>query len=177
MKIRKAELADAKGIAKVHVNSWRTTYKGIMPNDALDSLSYEKRTKILTSVLSVKDNKSFIYVAENEAGQIVGFIHGGEIRKKIENYRGELYVIYLLKEHQRKGIGSGLVSSLVKSLLDIKINDMVVWFLAENNARLFYEKLGGVKIKESEETILNQKLTCWAYGWKDLQKAFNVSSD
>lgn len=32
MFIRKAELADAVGIAKVYVDGWRTTYKGIVPD-------------------------------------------------------------------------------------------------------------------------------------------------
>jgi len=31
VKIRKAVLADAKGIAKVHVDSWRTTYANLLP--------------------------------------------------------------------------------------------------------------------------------------------------
>lgn len=39
MHIRKAAVEDAAAIAKVHVDSWRTTYKGIMPSDYLNSLS------------------------------------------------------------------------------------------------------------------------------------------
>lgn len=46
MKIRRAKLDDAQGIAKVHVNSWRTTYKDIIPNDFLDNLSVEQRTEL-----------------------------------------------------------------------------------------------------------------------------------
>lgn len=46
MKIREAIVSDAKGIAKVHVDSWRTTYKGIIPDDFLNNLSYEQRTKL-----------------------------------------------------------------------------------------------------------------------------------
>jgi len=46
MIIRKAKLDDATGIAKVHVDSWRTTYKGIIPDDFLNNLSYEQRTEL-----------------------------------------------------------------------------------------------------------------------------------
>lgn len=46
MNIRKANRDDAPGIAKVHVDSWRTTYKGIIPQSFLDELSYEQRTKL-----------------------------------------------------------------------------------------------------------------------------------
>lgn len=40
MKIRKAVLTDAKGIAKVHVDSWRTTYKNIIPDEFLKKFTY-----------------------------------------------------------------------------------------------------------------------------------------
>ena len=46
VKIRKADLADTKGIAKVHVDSWRTTYANILPDEYLNSLYYESREQI-----------------------------------------------------------------------------------------------------------------------------------
>lgn len=46
MIIRKASLIDAEGIAKVHVDSWRTTYENIIPKDYLDNLSYNQRTDL-----------------------------------------------------------------------------------------------------------------------------------
>lgn len=36
MKIRKAYLNDALGVAKVQVDSWKTTYKNIVPEAYLD---------------------------------------------------------------------------------------------------------------------------------------------
>ena len=47
MQIRRAKLDDAPGIAKVHVESWRTTYKGIIPNDFLNNLSYEAKNRVM----------------------------------------------------------------------------------------------------------------------------------
>lgn len=35
MKIRIATIEDAYAIAKVHVDSWKTTYKGIIPDHFL----------------------------------------------------------------------------------------------------------------------------------------------
>ncbi|EPZ52573.1 hypothetical protein [Alicyclobacillus acidoterrestris] len=40
--IRKAVPDDAAGVAKVHVDSWRTTYREIVNDEFLASLSYEK---------------------------------------------------------------------------------------------------------------------------------------
>nr|CDQ32556.1 hypothetical protein BN993_01973 [Virgibacillus halodenitrificans] len=36
MEIRKANLIDALGVAKVQVDSWKTTYKNIIPEAYLD---------------------------------------------------------------------------------------------------------------------------------------------
>lgn len=52
MNIRKAVLSDAKGIAKVHVDSWRTTYANIMTEAYLNQLSYEKREEMWNSNIS-----------------------------------------------------------------------------------------------------------------------------
>lgn len=46
MLTRKAALEDAPGIANVHVDSWRSTYKGIVPDTYLASLSYENQERI-----------------------------------------------------------------------------------------------------------------------------------
>lgn len=40
--IREAQIADAPAIARVGVDTWRSTYCGIMADDYLDDLSYEK---------------------------------------------------------------------------------------------------------------------------------------
>ena len=49
MKIRKAVIADVKGIAKVHVDSWKTTYRDIISDEFLNKLSYESREKLWAS--------------------------------------------------------------------------------------------------------------------------------
>jgi len=36
MNIRKANSNDALGVAKVQVDSWKTTYKNIVPNEYLE---------------------------------------------------------------------------------------------------------------------------------------------
>ncbi|WP_346014177.1 GNAT family N-acetyltransferase [Sporosarcina sp. E16_8] len=123
MLIRKAEIEDAAGIAKVHVDSWRTTYKGIVPDTFLDNLSYEQRE--LTWEKGINENN--VYIAENENGQVIGFSTGGKERTgKYEAFIGELYAIYILKEYQGKGIGRLLVQSVVDDLKEKKMNSMLI---------------------------------------------------
>lgn len=54
MQIRKATINDAEGIAKVHVDSWRTTYKGIIPDEFLYNLSYKKELNYGSKILKEK---------------------------------------------------------------------------------------------------------------------------
>ena len=46
LEIRTARIEDSPGIARVHVDSWRTTYRGIVPQDVLENLSYQQRQEI-----------------------------------------------------------------------------------------------------------------------------------
>lgn len=95
MIIREAIITDAFGIAKVHVDSWRTTYKNIVPDIYLNNLSYERREQLWNDNIS----KDKVFVAENEHGKIVGFATGGKERnEKFTNFHGELTSIYILKE-------------------------------------------------------------------------------
>lgn len=163
--IRKAEVEDATGIAKVHVDSWRTTYKGIVPDPFLDTLSYEQRE--LTWKKGIKENN--VYIAENENGQVIGFSTGGKERTgKYEAFIGELYAIYILKEYQGKGIGRLLVQSVVDDLKNKNLNSMLIWAIEENPACRFYEMLGGKKIDTEEIEIAGKKLSEVAYGWDDI---------
>lgn len=39
--MREAEKTDIPGISKVHVDCWRTSYKGILPDEILKNLDYK----------------------------------------------------------------------------------------------------------------------------------------
>jgi L-amino acid N-acyltransferase YncA len=85
--IRLARLEDAPGIAKVHVDSWRTTYKGLIADEFLAALSYERRTQVWTQSLADPQIASFLYVAETKTGEIVGFVSAGPEHEGDPNYR------------------------------------------------------------------------------------------
>ncbi|MFC0557620.1 GNAT family N-acetyltransferase [Halalkalibacter alkalisediminis] len=144
MKVRKARLADVKGIAKVHVESWRTTYKNIIPDEFLTNLSYDRREQVWSDQIT----NGNVFVAEDEEEKIIGFSSGGKERSgKYSKFGGELYAIYLLKEYQGQGIGKCLVKPVIDELEILHINSMLVHVLADNPSRAFYEFLGGSKAR------------------------------
>ncbi|MEK3822374.1 GNAT family N-acetyltransferase [Cytobacillus sp. FSL W8-0315] len=166
MNIRKAVLNDAKGIAKVHVDSWRTTYKNIISDEFLNKLSYQKREELWINNIP----KGNVFVAENDNGEIVGFSSGGIERSgKYKEYQGELSSIYILKEFQGQGIGKALTNPVIKELEKLGINSMLVFVLEENDSRLFYETIGGKIIDKIEVEIAGKKLKELVYGWDNIR--------
>src|SRR3712207_3259974 len=112
--IREASLEDVPAIARVHVDSWRTSYRGIVPKGCLAGLSYEHFEERWRGwLLGVGDPRWTYRVAEQPpSGRIVGFASGGPRQgPAYADYGVELYALYLLREHQRAGIGRGLFGS------------------------------------------------------------------
>src|ERR1700689_4259819 len=138
--VHEAAIEDARAIAQVQVESWRSTYAGIIPDSYLASLNVEEREERWKELLAAPD--SLMFVAESEAG-IFGFVSGGKLREPIDGYDAELYAIYLLRDNQRKGAGRRLVESLAESLRDEGFRAMAVWVLKKNPAVGFYRKMGG----------------------------------
>jgi GNAT superfamily N-acetyltransferase len=172
LSIRPAVLADAPGIARVHVESWRTTYRGIMPDAVLESFSLEKRTAAWERHLSDAAPPSFTFAAvrnDDRAEEIVGWATGGPARSGEGGFSGELAGIYLLQEARGRGIGSWLVSRVAEELLERGFDSMIVWALAENPYRRFYEKLGGAECARKTVERGGKTLEEVAYGWPDVR--------
>ncbi|MGD6960503.1 N-acetyltransferase family protein [Rossellomorea aquimaris] len=168
MNIKRADINDARGIAKVQVDSWKTTYKDIVPDDYLIRMSYESRELKWKDIIS---NGGVVFAAENSAGEIVGFSSCGPQRdNKYSSFRGELYAIYILKEYQRSGLGKLLLNPIIDEFLEQEIFAMTVIVLKDNNSRLFYEVLGAKKIDTIETEISGRRLREFVYGWEDIRK-------
>ena len=168
--IRPATLDDAFGIAKVQVDTWRSTYRGIVPSSFLDNMSYEEgERRWLNHMRNAEvDGKRCFFVAEDEPGHIVGFISGGYNRDHDPVYIGELHAIYILQAYHGRGIGRRLVLMLVEALLQMGIESMLLWVFAVNPARKFYEALGGQLVRESQFEIEGVTVNEVAYGWLDI---------
>jgi ribosomal protein S18 acetylase RimI-like enzyme len=163
--IRRAEPNDATGIAHVHVQSWRTTYREIVPDSYLDGLDEAERAEVWRELL---DGDYDIFVAEREAS-IVGFIMGGRSRDRLQQCDGELYAVYLLKEFQSLRIGRDLIRELAHALRRRGFRRMEVWVLAKNPAKAFYTRMGAQFARSKGIEIGGAVLMEHSYVWPDLE--------
>ncbi len=111
------------------------------------------------------------YVAEPPAGSIVGFASGGPRQEESNypEYEGELYTAYLLRQHQRRGLGRRLLGAVARGLLADGKHSMLAWVLAENPSRAFYEAVGGKLLGSQKIEIGGATLEEVAYGWDDIR--------
>src|SRR5688500_8442383 len=140
MSIRPATQADIPAIARVHVDSWRSTYRGIVPDEYLDSLTYANRERMWRQVLGEFAERHVAHVAEDADTGVVGFALGATADEP--GFDGEMLAIYLLSDHQGVGVGRRLMATVAKDLAARGMGSLIVWVLAENPARRFYEALG-----------------------------------
>ncbi|MFJ7511829.1 GNAT family N-acetyltransferase [Peribacillus simplex] len=166
MLIREATFADAEGIAIVHVDCWRSTYKDIMSRDFLDNLSYEQRTDLWKKNISGDGN--YIYVAENNEGKVVGFISGGKRETNQVEDSGDLTAIYILENYQRMGIGKKLIKELFLKFEELGFKTIFVEVLEDNKSRYFYEAFGAELLKTEKIKMAGAELNLLVYVWKDI---------
>jgi GNAT superfamily N-acetyltransferase len=81
---------------------------------------------------------------------------------------GELHAIYVAERYQGQGLGRALVASVAADLLGSGANSMLVWVLAGNPFRAFYERLGGVPLAERRVELGGAVLAEVAFGWSNV---------
>jgi GNAT superfamily N-acetyltransferase len=141
--IRAARPEDARPVAEVHVDSWRHTYRGVLPDEYLDRLSVDDRESMWLGAFADPDPKSGALVAEAD-GHLVGFASFGLSRDEdAPDGTGEVPAIYVEPAALGTGVGRELFAAVTETLRDAGFTRATLWVLEANaSARRFYEKAG-----------------------------------
>jgi GNAT superfamily N-acetyltransferase len=166
--IRSALLRDAHAVARIYVESWRAVYQGILSRDYLAKLSVGQTARSVRRGLM--DPRTRYLIAEDGRGA-VGYIAAGPERGQDPVYMAEIYELYLLPDLQRQGIGRELLAHMVRQLYPAGYYTLLVWVLARNPNRRFYEKCGGIYLRTKSIVHAGQRLQADAYGWIDITMA------
>ncbi len=151
--IRKANIDDKSAIARIYVNSWKFAYKGIVPQDYLDSLSVDEYMERLKDQTELDE---FLLVLN---GDVVGLAKIIECRDDDLCSEAEIQTIYFLPEFIGRGYGNLLLKWMIEYAGSIGYKNIVVWVLTENKrARKAYERVGFQKDKVKLVTIGGKEL-------------------
>lgn len=166
---RRATADDAPAVARVHIESWRKSFAGIVPQKFLDEMSFAEREKAFRERLQASDGVYKMFVAETEHDGIVGFADFGAVRQNDFPFEAELYAIYLLKEFQNRNIGERLFKMCVREMIAGGINSMYLLALDISPYKNFYERMGGEIVGSGNHFVLLENYKTVAYAWKDLR--------
>jgi ribosomal protein S18 acetylase RimI-like enzyme len=142
MDIRSAIPDDAEVMAKLHVNAWRATYQGLVPDAFLEALTYDRRAERFRDSLSAGLEET--YLAEQD-GELLGILTIGVCRDEDvdREITGEIWGIYLAPQHWRQGIGRTLCRIGEQILLSRGYRITTLWVFGGNDrAMRFYEAMG-----------------------------------
>jgi ribosomal protein S18 acetylase RimI-like enzyme len=137
--VRAAEVEDADAIGRIHVDSWRHAYAGLMDDDLLADLDASRRAQVWRERLLA--GAAAMAVAER-GGVVVGFVGFGPGLATPES-TGQVYAVYVDPVVQGTGVGAALMNHAVAALAAQRFADAVLWVLEDNPvARAFYERGG-----------------------------------
>ena len=179
MEIRRATLEDAAGIARVQVDSYRTVYASIFPAAYLAHLTYEEQEQDWRELLSAAGNE-VLYVAVTNQGEMIGYALSRRNPDEVLPYDGELVALHVRRDHQRQGWGRQLFAAASRELATQGCNSLFLWVLADNPARLFYEKLGGKRLGEKawqNNEYFGTHIYEVVYGWTDIRLSLRQAQE
>ena len=148
MTIRKASSADASLIRDMAYEIWPETYSQILSKDQLEymlGLFYNEQ-KLRTEI---EQGVEFIVVYEDV--QPAGFASFSKTEPEVY----KLHKIYVLPSQQGKGTGRFIIDEVIKAIKQVGAMALQLNVNRNNNAKLFYEKLGFVVIREEDIDIGN----------------------
>lgn len=144
MEVRPATAADAPAIATIHVRSWQAAYRGLLPQDYLDSLDPRHGVGHWTETLAAtRWPATGMLVLVDDA--VLGFAGLGATGDDDDDplVVGELQVLYLDPMVSRRGGGSLLLRAVERQLGQAGFASASAWVLETNaRARSFYEHHG-----------------------------------
>ena len=153
--VRKATLDECKELARIKGEVWKTTYRGIYADSALDHYDVEKNTRIFEQILN--DPGIDLLLAE-VSGKIVGLMTCGDMYKPVVGFDQEVGLLYILKDYQRMGIGRKFIETAKETVKRNGYDKFLVSVNSKNvNAISFYKRMGAYEIDQVD----SQKRFCF----------------
>ena len=168
--IRLARPQDAAEIARVYIESWQDTYPGVVPHTLLRAMTPRGQTARWSAAIRAQSRET-VLVAENDRHGVVGMASAGPARDRGLGFDSEVYTLYVDPSFFDRGVGRALLTGSFQLLRQRGYTSCVIWAHAKNNARFFYEAMGGRLIAERHGKLMGEPTPELAFGWKTLALA------
>ncbi len=143
LRISRASYDDLPEVAQIHVTSWKQTYVGQVPQVYLDKLDVARRLRLWQEQFPNRDLSGLLIANVNNTA--TGFVCFGRARDEDRQDWGEIYAIYVLKEHWGHGIGYILHKNACAELREKGFLRAYLWVLDTNHQAIAaYRRWGGV---------------------------------
>ena len=151
---------------EVYIKSWRATYKGIILDKILDTITVEKFSKIWKKYIT-KENNGIFGAFENDI-----FLGFGAFTPD-EEMADTLYLdsLHIKDEYKGKGVGTKIINHLKEYARGKGYKGVSVSIMSGNDrARNLYTKLGAVHLNDYN----NYETKCEKLYWKLFQGEGNM---
>lgn len=139
--VRAARLDDVSAMARVIVESWRETYRGLMRDEVLDDPGLvASRERFWTAALTDERYAANRAAVAERDGAIVGVAMSGPPLDADATWSRQLYILYVLAAQHGSGAGAALLDAVVSAG-----EDVALWVADPNpRAQAFYRRHGFV---------------------------------
>ena len=136
--VRPASARDAKAIAEIHVATWQATYKDLMPDDYLKSMTLDKRQAYWREAIEYSEPQLLVATENDKVVGFVGFDRSRDAGTK--SSVGEIWALYVLPAHWGQGVGVALWDGAREGLKEEGCTQVTLWVLLHNERALrFFE--------------------------------------
>jgi GNAT superfamily N-acetyltransferase len=162
-------MADEPAIARLHAESWRAAYRGILGDDFLDDTVVANRRELWRARFGEIGRTDQLILVGEEHGEIQAFACA--FLDADPEWGTLLDNLHVLPGLKGKGLGRQLISAVAENIRRHGLHSMLHLWVYEQNvqARGFYERLGGIVSDcVGEAAPDGSHVNVLRYGWREL---------
>lgn len=166
IRMRDAAAQDAGAVTALHVASWRSAYRGVLPDAYLDGDVETERAEHWQKTLGALGPKDFVLLAE-EGRALRGFI--SIYWHKEPGHDAYLDNLHVDPGHRGGGLGRQLLAAALQRLIEQGARSLCLWAFDQNEGAIrFYQRLGGSAVETGFDDFANANAPHTKIAWDDL---------
>ena len=161
LELSEITMHDLDTAVAIHCEAWRDAYIGFMDGDYISRKNGTRREKWAAILADNPAGKHFLI---RDRGIPVGMISMDLPREDAEPHTYEVFGLYILPLHMRKGYGTAAFALAEERIRQMGYQRISLWILEPNErAKQFWEKLGFVRTDRVKTSYYDKPIRVWRY--------------